>query len=56
MTEHARVIPTNDTTQLLEGDCGVVLKVLTPCPDEPDGVFRCACGAEVHPRNPPEEK
>jgi hypothetical protein len=28
--------------------------VLKPCPDEPDRVFCCACGAEVHPRNPSE--
>lgn len=55
MTEHVRVIPTADRTQLLDGDCGVVLTVLKPCPDEPDRVLRCACGAEIVPRHPADQ-
>jgi hypothetical protein len=56
MTQHVRVIPSDDTTELLDGDCGVVLSVLKPCPDEPHRIFSCACGAEVHPRHPPEDE
>jgi hypothetical protein len=50
VTEHVRVIPTDGTSPLLDGDCGVVLSVLKACPDEPRRVLRCACGAEIVPR------
>lgn len=52
MTDHVRVVATAGTTELFDGDCGVVLQVLVPCPDEPHGSFRCACGAEILPRTP----
>lgn len=50
MTEHVRVIPNDDTAQLFDGDCGAVFSVLKACPDAPHGLLRCACGAEIYPR------
>jgi hypothetical protein len=46
MTEHVRVIQTGDTTQLLDGDCGVVLTVLKACPrrTEQCAALRLRCG------------
>lgn len=56
MTEQARVVPNDGPADLLEGDCGVVLSVLRPCPDEPHGTLRCVCGAEILPRDGADEQ
>lgn len=36
----------------LRGDCGVVLQVHTPCPDDDGHLLHCGCGAEILPVAP----
>jgi hypothetical protein len=37
------------TPATLRGDCGVLLQVYAPCPDDDGHLLRCGCGAEALP-------
>lgn len=45
---------TADEAVRLRGDCGVVLRIETPCPDAAptDLPMHCGCGAEVYVADP----
>jgi hypothetical protein len=50
MTEHHPVVENDGAAQLLEGDCGVVVRVVEACPDAATRRSSLRLGAEIYTR------